>query len=93
MPAEQLNPDRDLREYGVESIVRLKLIRGLERDLRVKTSARELLAHHTINAVSACLADRAGTVIPVTPDALDLFRSGALDLSAVEALLDEGAAL
>jgi aryl carrier-like protein len=99
LTAEQIQPHRNLRDYGVDSITAMRLMRAVERDLHVPMSGRDLLQHQTLYALSTCLAARmaaaqpeaaAAVVTPTAADALELFQQGILTLEAVEAMLEQG---
>ncbi|MGG1948355.1 beta-ketoacyl synthase N-terminal-like domain-containing protein [Trinickia sp. NRRL B-1857] len=58
IPLESLNPASRIDDLGGDSIVRMRLARGLERDFKIKLSGRELLDHPTIGALSRLVRDK-----------------------------------
>jgi acyl transferase domain-containing protein len=58
--ASEIDRNRDLQDYGVESIVALRMMRGFEAAFGIKMSGRELLAHRTLKALSRSLVGRLG---------------------------------
>jgi acyl transferase domain-containing protein len=49
----QIKVNKNLQDYGVDSIIYMKLMRDVEVRFNVKISGREMLAHQTIHAMSA----------------------------------------
>jgi acyl transferase domain-containing protein len=58
LTAEQVQPHRNLRDYGTDSITAMRLIRAVEKDFHVHMSGRDLLEHQTMHALSTYLAAR-----------------------------------
>jgi acyl carrier protein len=58
IPTDQLETDKDLQEYGADSITLMKLTRRLEDAFGAKLSGRDLLTHRTIRTLAACLEER-----------------------------------
>nr|BAP05590.1 CalB [uncultured Candidatus Entotheonella sp.] len=62
LPPEKINCDKHLQDYGIDSLMGTDLIRGLEKAFSCKVYGRDLLAHPSINALSAFLAQQLNTV-------------------------------
>jgi polyketide synthase PksM len=54
----ELNVKRDLREYGVDSLIGRRLLRDLEEEFSVVISGRHLLEHGTIAGLAALTEQR-----------------------------------
>ncbi|HXH09318.1 MAG TPA: SDR family NAD(P)-dependent oxidoreductase [Alphaproteobacteria bacterium] len=52
----QVLPHRDLREYGADSITGMRLIRAVDKAFNIRITGRDLLEHHTLDALSTYLA-------------------------------------
>ncbi len=58
LPMDRIKPNKILADYGVESIVGLRIARGVEERFGVKVAGREMLANPTIASLSRFLADK-----------------------------------
>ncbi|MGK3844929.1 acyl carrier protein, partial [Enterococcus faecium] len=56
LPAEQIPVDRHLLELGVDSLMAMELIRGLERDYGLRIYPREVLEQPDIATLATYLA-------------------------------------
>jgi 3-oxoacyl-(acyl-carrier-protein) synthase/acyl carrier protein len=52
---DQIKVNKNLQDYGVDSIIVMKLMREFEIRFKIKITGRELLEHQTIGAISAHL--------------------------------------
>lgn len=52
---EQINVNKNLQDYGVDSIIVMKIMREFEVRFKLKITGREMLEHQTINAMSSHL--------------------------------------
>ena len=70
LPEADLDRNRPLADFGIDSVMALTIRRRLEKRLRVNLPAAVLWTHPTIAAVSAYLAGLLGTpaVVPAQPD-------------------------
>ncbi|MCP4020984.1 MAG: amino acid adenylation domain-containing protein, partial [Desulfobacteraceae bacterium] len=59
IPKEKINPDRDLNDYGFDSIVALKIMYGIKELFGMEVSGRQILAHSSINDLAGHLNDKA----------------------------------
>ncbi|MCP4150609.1 MAG: AMP-binding protein, partial [bacterium] len=59
IPADKIDPHKDLQDYGVDSIVTIKLLHGFREIFQVKVTARELLDYPTVETLTPFLADKA----------------------------------
>jgi acyl transferase domain-containing protein len=50
IPAADINPAKDMQQYGADSLVIAHLSRGLAAEFGVRLAARELLGHRSIDA-------------------------------------------
>jgi 3-oxoacyl-(acyl-carrier-protein) synthase/acyl carrier protein len=53
---DQIKVNKNLQDYGVDSIIIMRLMRDLEIRFKIKVTGREMLEHQTINAISNHLA-------------------------------------
>uniref|UniRef100_UPI002916EBA1 beta-ketoacyl synthase N-terminal-like domain-containing protein n=1 Tax=Bradyrhizobium sp. SZCCHNRI2049 TaxID=3057287 RepID=UPI002916EBA1 len=53
IPYRAINPNVDLRKYGLDSIGRMKLRRDIEDTFGIALSGRDILVHGTVQALSA----------------------------------------
>jgi polyketide synthase PksM len=58
IPAGSIRADRDLRDYGLDSVTGRRLLRGVTERFGVTLSGRELLEHQTIDQLAGVLARR-----------------------------------
>ncbi|BBB93455.1 MAG TPA: beta-ketoacyl synthase N-terminal-like domain-containing protein [Methylomusa anaerophila] len=56
LPRDQIKVNKNLQNYGVDSIVGMKLMRDFETRFNIKITGREMLEHQTIKSLSAHLA-------------------------------------
>ncbi|MBA3774588.1 MAG: amino acid adenylation domain-containing protein, partial [Ramlibacter sp.] len=67
IPAAQLKIDKDLGEYGLDSILGMRLARSLEQTFRLKLTGRMLLEHRTIAALARHVEQSTGTAENAVP--------------------------
>jgi 6-methylsalicylic acid synthase len=60
LPADEVDPRRTLVEMGLDSVMMVRIRRGLERRFRLALPATLFWDRPTIDAVAALLADRLG---------------------------------
>ncbi len=91
--------DRNLQEYGVDSIITMKLLRSLEKEYRFKAPLRSVLEHPTISSLAEHLmslkteAERAVTKktgIEEENGYLEKFKQGLLTLEEIDELIEKG---
>jgi acyl carrier protein len=98
---DQVQPHRDLRDYGADSITAMRLIRAVADNFHVHMTGRDLLEHHTMHALLTYLTTRidasqavvrvdAAPMQPTAPDALEQFRQGILTIEDIETRLAQG---
>lgn len=51
LPVERIKPNRNLREYGVDSIIIMSLIRRIDEHFDINTPAREVIEHNSLGAL------------------------------------------
>jgi acyl carrier protein len=100
IPAEEVLPRRPIVEYGIDSVLGLKLMRKLEGTFDVTVTGTELLEHRTIEELARFLSGRvagAGAVeaplredLGISDEDLKAFKSGAIDLNQMKAMLNGG---
>ncbi|MFK0522815.1 SDR family NAD(P)-dependent oxidoreductase [Paenibacillus illinoisensis] len=85
--AEQsINVNRDLQDYGADSILMMKLIRNVEQHYDLTLSGRELLQCPTIHSISAYLAPKLGTSQNKDQDSKENMKREYKDLEVIEAM-------
>lgn len=91
--------DRNLQEYGVDSIITMKLLRSLEREYGFKAPLRSVLEHPTISSLAERLmsikaeAERAvveKTGVEEENGYLEKFKQGLLTLEEIDELIEKG---
>ena len=99
IPMERLGADRNIGEYGVDSIISTKLRHAIELHFAVKLTGRELFETNTVERLASLVMARAKPTRTAVSDgdslddALERFKQGDLDLEAVERFLDERVAV
>ncbi len=58
LPASIINIDRNIQNYGADSILYMKLMRGIEHRLGIKVKVREMLEYRTVTSLSAYVTSR-----------------------------------
>lgn len=96
---ERFESHRSIFEYGVDSIVSVRLLRSLEEAFSAHIAYRELMQWHTLEALARIVRERAGQSASASAhalqtrsidEALALFKDGKLDLDTVEHLIERG---
>ncbi|MCR4441101.1 MAG: beta-ketoacyl synthase N-terminal-like domain-containing protein [Peptococcaceae bacterium] len=96
---ERVGLDRDLTEYGMDSITAMKLLRHIEKTFGLKLTRREMMEHQTIKSLSGHLTAKIGeTRLKAAGEAggdkgsesLEKFKQGLLTLEEIEELIDKG---
>lgn len=105
LPNVPINPDKNIQDYGVNSIIIMKLARHLEKDFEVKLKAREIMEYATVNSLSDHInqkirgRDFQNTVTIFTENmsnadheviALEQFKNGILALDEIESMIEKG---
>lgn len=90
IPADRIEPGRSLLDYGMDSVVGMKLIQRIESAYPVSVGGRDLFEHLTAQSLAAHLTGRPGAAPAVSqPDVavLERFEQGQLDMEEVHRLL------
>ncbi|MEX2631035.1 MAG: amino acid adenylation domain-containing protein, partial [Tistlia sp.] len=73
-PAGAIDPGRHLYDFGIDSLLGMKLLRGLARDFGIAVQARDLVEHPTIEALARHLGRQLdgptapGEAVPPVPE-------------------------
>ncbi|MGS0763566.1 SDR family NAD(P)-dependent oxidoreductase [Syntrophomonas curvata] len=62
MDPTQIKLNKNIRDYGIHSIVIMKIIRKFEKDFRIKITGREMLENPSVNSLSAYIAAKIGAL-------------------------------
>ncbi len=55
---EKIKTNKNIRDYGLDSIVGMKIIRGIDETFQIRMTGREMLEHTTIESISEHLAKK-----------------------------------
>jgi acyl transferase domain-containing protein len=101
MADADITPDRDLRDYGLDSITGRRLLRALTERFQVTITGREFIEHPTVGELADLVTGRCAPVPTtasgnaasedtITSEYLDRFRAGLMDLDDVKKLITRG---
>jgi acyl transferase domain-containing protein len=85
---EHINPDCPMLDYGVDSVVSMKLVRKIEGRFEVSLAGRDLFEHSTVQALAQRVASQLPTAArTVEVEALEQFKSGQLNMDELHGVL------
>ncbi len=105
LPEDQIKPDKNIQEYGVNSVIIMKLARRLEEQFEIEITGREMMEYRTIKALSEYLGCKARdfaalNIVIETADGtsddnhgmtpLEKFKYGILTLDEIENMIENG---
>jgi len=101
LPLVQLTIQKDLHELGVNSLIAVRLLRGVEKYFDIKVSFKSLLEYRTIAQLAAFVAGKDNDNVESAPlvqqdhdqqdqaliEALEMFREGVVDFEGIKDLI------